>query len=183
MAPPAPLTPVRRPRRGELHDYYFAYVDLVSGDDVLAELERGAAATLALLAELGEARAEHRYAPGKWSVKELVGHVIDGERVFAYRALHMARGDATPLPDFDQDAFVAGAGSDVRTLADLGAELAELRAANLRFFRGLSPEAWERRGIACARPFVVCAFPWILCGHEAHHRRVLAERYRATGHA
>jgi hypothetical protein len=183
MVPPAatPPTLVRRPRRGELADYYFAYVDLVPEGDVLAELERGSEATRTLLGELGEERGGHRYAPGKWSVKEVVGHVIDGERVFAYRALHMARGDATPLPDFDQDRFVAGAGSDARTLADLADELAELRAANLRFFRALAPEAWERRGIASNRPFVVTAFPYVMAGHEAHHRRVLAERYRAPG--
>jgi hypothetical protein len=184
MVPPAATpTPVRRPRRGELADYYFAYVDLVPEGDVLAELERGIAATRDLARRIGEERGGHRYAPGKWSVKEVLGHVVDGERVFAYRALHMARGDATPLPDFDQDHFVAGAGSDARTLADLVDELAELRAANLRFFRALAPEAWERRGIASGRPFVVCAFPYLLCGHEAHHRRVLAERYLAPGRA
>src|SRR5262249_23610276 len=124
-----------------------------------------------------EKRGRHRYASGKWSVREVGGHVIDGERVFSYRALRMARGDETPLASFDQDLFVARSGSDQRTLADLFDELAHLRAANLRLFRGLEPEAWERTGTASDCTFVVCAFPWILAGHENHHRRILFERY------
>lgn len=168
---------VRRPAHGELGEYYFAYVDLVPEGDVLEQLERGLEETRTLLGRFGEARAGRRYAAGKWSVKEVVGHVIDAERVFAYRALRMARGDATPLAGFEQDDYVAAAGFDRRALADLTEELAHLRAANLRFFRSLQPADWERRGTASENPFVVCAFPWILAGHEAHHRRVLAERY------
>ena len=170
-------TLVRRPRAGEVGAYYFAYIDLVPEDDPLAVLESGIAETRSLLARLGEARGSHRYASGKWSVKELVGHIADGERVFAYRALRMARGDQTPLAGFEQDDYVASSASDRRTLADLVDELAHLRAANLLFFRGLEPAAWERTGTASDNPFVVCAFPYILAGHERHHRRVLAERY------
>jgi len=168
--------PVRRPLAGEIGDYYLGYVAGVQGD-VLVALERGLAETRALLERFGEARGTHRYASGKWSVKEIVGHVIDAERVFSYRALRMARGDQTPLPGFEQDDFVAASGSDRRTLADLVAELEHLRAANLVFFRSLEPAAWERTGTASNNPFVVCAFPYIIAGHEAHHRRVLAERY------
>lgn len=169
--------PVRRPRRDEVGEYYFRYIDLVPEGDVLAELERGLAETRALLARFGEARGAHRYQPGKWSVKEVVGHVIDGERVFAYRALRIARGDPTPLASFEQDDYVAAAGSDRRRLSDLADELAHLRAANLLLFRSLQPADWERRGTASDNPFVACAFPYILAGHETHHRRVLAERY------
>ncbi|NOT31676.1 MAG: DinB family protein [Planctomycetes bacterium] len=172
-----PAALVRRPLAGEVGDYYLGYVALAPAGDALAELERGLAETRALLARFGEKRGGHRYAPGKWSVKEIVGHVIDAERVFSYRALRMARGDATPLAGFEQDDFVAAAHFDRRTLADLVAELEHLRAANLRFFRSLEPADWERRGTASDNPFVVCAFPYILAGHEAHHRRVLAERY------
>jgi hypothetical protein len=172
-----PAPGVRRPRPGELGDYYLGYVALVPEGDVLVELERGLAETRALLARFGEARAGHRYAPGKWSVKEIVGHVIDAERVFAYRALRMARGDRTPLAGFEQDDYVAAAGSDGRALSDLVAELTHLRAASLLFFRSLTAEAWERSGTASDNPFVVCAFPYLLAGHEAHHRRVLAQRY------
>jgi hypothetical protein len=110
-------------------------------------------------------------------VKEIVGHLIDAERVFAYRALRMARGDATPLASFEQDDYVAASGSDRRRLADLVDEFAHLRLANLRFFEGLEPAAWERRGTASDNSFVVCAFPYLLAGHENHHRRVLTERY------
>ncbi len=169
--------PVRRPRPDEVGAYYHGYIQRVPPGDVLAQLERGLDETRELLQRFGEARGGQRYAPGKWSVKEIVGHVIDAERVFAYRALRMARGDATPLAGFEQDDFVAASGSDRRPLADLLAELEHLRAANLRFFRSLDAAAWERTGTASDNPFVVCAFPFILAGHEAHHRRVLLERY------
>lgn len=168
---------IRRPRKDELGTYYHGYVDAAPAHDVLAGLARGLEETRALLARFGEARGGHRYAPGKWSVKEIVGHLIDAERVFAYRALRMARGDTTPLPGFEQDDYVAASGADRRTLADLSEEFALLRQANLCFFRSLPPEAWERRGTASGNPFVVCAFPYLLAGHEAHHRRILAERY------
>jgi len=173
---PSPVV-VRRPRSGEVGAYYFAYIDLVPENDPLAVLESGLEETRTLLARFGEARGSHRYASGKWSVKELIGHIIDGERVFAYRALRMARGDKTPLAGFEQDDYVTASGSDRRTLADLVDEFAHLRAANLRFFRSLEPAAWERTGTASDNPFIVCAFPYILAGHERHHRHMLAERY------
>src|SRR5262245_43161256 len=170
-------TPVRRPRPEEVGAFYHGYIALVPEGDVLAALAAGLEETRALLAHFGEARGGQRYQPGKWSVKEIVGHVIDGERVFAYRALRIARGDATPLAGFEQDDYVAAAGSDRRRLADLVDELAHLRAANLLLFRSLQPADWERRGTASDNPVVACAFPYILAGHETHHRRVLAERY------
>jgi hypothetical protein len=173
----ASIAPVRRPRPGELGEYYLGYVANVPEGDVLAELERGLGETRAVLERFGEARGDYRYASGKWSVKEIVGHVIDAERVFAYRALRMARGDQTPLAGFEQDDYVAASHADRRALADLVAELEHLRAANLRFFRSLDAPAWERTGTASGNPFVVCAFPYLLAGHEAHHRRVLRERY------
>jgi len=182
---PAPHTPppaarrarVRRPATSEVAEYYRSYVDGVPGDDVLGTLDDEGRETERVFGGIDEARGTHRYAPGKWSIKELLGHVIDGERVFAYRALRMARGDATPLPSFDQDLFVANSGADRRTLADLVAEFRHLRIANLILFRSLAPEDWERHGTASNVPFVVCSFPWILVGHELHHRKVLVERY------
>lgn len=176
-APPAPMPAVRRPRPDELGAFYHGYLALVPEGDVLAQLEQGLEETRALLARFGEARGGLRYAPDKWSVKEVVGHIIDGERVFSYRALRMARGDATPLAGFEQNDYVAAAGSDRRTLADLTEELTHLRQANLRLFRSLQPADWERRGTAAGTAIVVCAFPYLLVGHETHHRRVLAERY------
>jgi hypothetical protein len=168
---------IRRPRPDEIGAYYHRYIDALPAGDVLAQLAHGLEETRALLATLGEARGNHRYAPGKWSVKEVVGHLIDAERVMAYRALRMARGDATPLPGFEQDDYVPAAESDRRTLADHLEELTHVRQANLCFFRSLPPAAWDRRGTASDNPFIVCAFPFLLAGHENHHRRVLAERY------
>ncbi len=144
---------------------------------MLELLARGSRETRELLGGLDERRANHRYAPGKWSVKEVLGHVTDCERVFAYRALCIARGDETPLPSFDQDSYVARAGSERRALAELLAEFEGVRASSLSLFRSLDGEAWERRGTASGIPVVACAFPWIIAGHELHHRRVLAERY------
>jgi len=176
MRPATPAAP-RRPRTDEVAPYYHDYLAGVPAGDVLALLERSVRETRALLEPLTEQQALHRYAPGKWSVKEIVGHIIDAERVMAYRALRMARGDATPLPSFDQDLFVAQGGSDRRALGDLLEELALLRAANVIFFRSLTAEDWERTGTANDVSFVVCSFPFLLAGHELHHRRVLAERY------
>jgi len=97
--------------------------------------------------------------------------------VFSYRALRIARGDATPLAGFEQDDYVAAGGADRRTLADLVEELAHLRAADLCLFRALGPDDWRRTGTASDNPFIACAFPYVLAGHETHHRNVLAERY------
>jgi hypothetical protein len=173
MAP----TPPRRPARGALDPHYQAYVDEASDEDVLAALERGLAETRALVLEFGEARGGHRYSPGKWSVREVIGHLSDGERIFAYRAFRMARGDRTPLASFDEDAYIAASRYDERSLADLLGEFAHLRAASLALFRALDGEAWERTGTASGKEFVVAGFPWIMAGHENHHRRVLRERY------
>jgi len=168
----------RKPRAGEIVGYYQGYVDEAGEDEPLAALERGLEETAELVRELGEARGGFRYAPGKWSVRELVGHLSDGERIFAYRAFRMARGDRTPLASFDEDAYVAASGYDRRTLADLLEEFATLRRASLQLFRSFDAAAWERTGVASDKPFVVCAFPWMMLGHERHHRRVLRERYR-----
>lgn len=173
-----PPTAIRRPRPGELAPHYQGYVDEAGEHDPLAALESGLAETRALVLEFGEARGGHRYAPGKWSVREIVGHLSDGERIFAYRAFRMARGDETPLASFDEDAYVAASGYDRRTLADLLDEFTHLRHASLALFRTLDERAWERTGTASDKSFVVCAFPWIMVGHENHHRRVLRERYR-----
>jgi hypothetical protein len=168
---------VRRPRRDELGLYWFNYIELVPPGDVFQALERGLEETRELAQRFGDARGEHRYAAGKWSVKEVLGHVIDAERVLAYRALRMARGDATPLPGFEQDDYVARANSNRRTMGELLLELTHLRQANLLLFRSLQPADWEGHGSASNYPFVACAFPYLLAGHEAHHVGVLRERY------
>jgi DinB family protein len=170
-------TAVRRPEAGEVAPFYRGYLETVPEGDVLALLERGPGELRAALSGLDESRGAHRYAPGKWSIKEVLGHVNDAERVFSYRALRMARGDTTPLASFDQDAYVARSLADRRRLADLLDEFAHLRAASVLLFRGFEPAAWERKGTASDCSFVVCAFPFILAGHELHHRQVLVDRY------
>ena len=172
-----------RPTTGDADPYYFAYIDLVPDGDVLEILARGVAETRRVLSGVPAERETFRYAPGKWSVRDVVGHVLDGERVFGNRAFHMGRGDPAPLPSMDQEIYAGTAGSDRRPLADLLAELDLVRQANLSMFRGFDAAAWERTGTASSKPFRVRSFPFILAGHEIHHRRVLAERYLAIQRA
>lgn len=174
---------MRAPLPGEYADFYAGYVrratQLVQErtGDVLDELERSGEATRGLLEGFGEEGAGLRYAPDKWSVKQVLGHVRDSERVFAYRALSFARGEAAPLPGYDQDAYVAQAGDDRRTLADLLDEHASVRRASLTLLRGLPPGAEERVGTANGLRFGLAAVPYVMLGHELHHVDVLRDRY------
>lgn len=170
-----PMIP--RPDASEHSPYFSRYVDLVPHGDVLLTLRTQLAGTLAWMRGMDEAEGGYRYLPGKWSIRQVLGHVIDTERVMAYRALHFARGDAAPLPSMDQDQFVAAAGSDARTLADLADELEHVRHATIALFRPLSAEALARRGIASGAECSVRALAWIIAGHELHHGAILRERY------
>jgi uncharacterized damage-inducible protein DinB len=167
---------VPRPASDEHDPYYRRYVDLVDGELVPA-LEGGLAAWLPLVRGLDDDRARHRYAPGKWSVKEVLGHVADTERVFAYRALRIGRGDGTPLPGYDQDVFAAGADFDARPLSERIEDLEAVRAATLSLLRGFGAEALARRGTANERAISARALLWIIAGHERHHAAILRERY------
>lgn len=166
-----------RPAPEEYAPFYGTYVNAVPDGDVLALLAQQLEDTLALLDTVPRERWTRRYAPGKWSVSEVVGHVADTERVFAYRALRFARNDATPLPGFEQDDYVPFGGFDARPLPDLARELEAVRTASLALFRGLDQDAVGRRGTANGVEFTVRAIPWILAGHERHHVAVLRERY------
>src|SRR5258706_11864829 len=137
-----------RPQTSEYGSFHQGYVDLASEEDVVAALEAQSEETAALLGGLSDEQASQRYAPDKWSIKQLVGHVTDGERIFAYRALSIARGETTPLPGFDQDPYVANSGSDDLWIAELAAGLAAVRRANVMMFGALSEEAWRRVGTA-----------------------------------
>jgi len=170
-------TAVARPAADEHSPYYTRYIQLVEGDDVLPRLVSQIEDTSRLLSGLDEARASHRYAPEKWSVKQVVGHLSDAERVFSYRAMRMARADATPLPGFDEQEFVRHADFDSRPLEDLLLELRAVRSGSIALFAGLSDEALRRRGVANDQPFSVRAIAWSIAGHELHHRRILNERY------
>lgn len=162
---------------GEYLPSHARYVALVPPGDVLATLEAQLADTVALLDALGEARADHRYAPGKWSAREVVGHVIDTERIVTYRALCAARGEAAPLPAFDENAYVAAADFDARSLNSLLGELTAVRRATLAFFRHLGEAALARRAVANGAPMSARAAAWIVAGHERHHQTLLRERY------
>ena len=168
-----------RPSPDDAAPYYFAHIDQVPEGDVFAVLDTGVAETRRLLGGLTPEREHHRYAPGKWTIREVLGHVIDAERVFGYRAFHIARGDVEPLPGMEPDDYARTAGADRRPVADLLDELDHLRRSHLTFLRALDAEAWERAGTASGVNFRVRALPFILAGHEIHHRRLLAERYLA----
>jgi class 3 adenylate cyclase len=168
---------IGRPARDEAAAYYHGYIERVAGDDILGVLQSQRDATLAFLRVVSEQRSLQRYAPGKWSMRELLGHVNDTERVFVYRALWFARGFDAALPSFDQDPCVAAAGSDAVSWAAHVEEFAAIRSATLSFFRNLPPEAWLRRGVASGNPFSVRALAYVAAGHVAHHVAVLQERY------
>lgn len=167
----------RRPGAGDYDPYYEKYISLVAGDDIVSRLEDQLPATLELLRGITEQQAEGRYAPGKWSLKEVFGHVLDFERIFAGRALLFARGEQAPLPGCDQDVLMRGASFGAYRPGDLAAEFEAVRRGNVSFFRHLSDEAWERRGVASGAEVSVRALAYIMAGHELHHTRVVKERY------
>lgn len=167
----------RRPAPADCSPYLAGYVAAAPDGDILATLEREGARAVALFRSLPGERADFAYAPGKWTIREVVAHISDCERVFAYRALRFGRADATPLPSFDQDAWMPHAHAGARPWTELIDELAAVRAASLHLFRSFAPEDWERSGIASDAPLTVRAVAWVVAGHELHHRRVLGERY------
>ena len=166
-----------RPASDEYAPFFAGYVSLVPDGDVLEALEQGRQDTKQLLGKLSEARAAYRYAPGKWTIKGVLGHLADAERVFAYRALWFARGSASPLPGWDENAWAGEAGFDARTLDDLLQDYDAARSATLALFRSLPAEAWTRGGTANDNAVTVRALAWIAAGHERHHQKILRERY------
>lgn len=174
------MSPIALPAADEHVPYYGKYIALV-GPDSLAALEAQARSTAALLAATSEEQGNHRYAEGKWSVKEVIGHLADGERVFAYRALRIARADTTELPGFDENTYVPAGKFDRRPLADIAAEFAAVRAATLALVRSFDEEALARRGSANNSPVSVRALVAIIAGHELHHVKLLRERYGLKG--
>jgi len=169
-----------RPGADEYAPHYETYVSLVQGNDILTVLEAQRLQTMQLFAAKSEREGNFRYGPDKWTVKDALGHVNDAERIFAYRALRIARGDKTPLPGFDQDSYVAVGAFSERALAELVEEFAHVRSATLSLFRSMKQEAWTRRGTASEKEVSVRALAFIIAGHEFHHRRILEERYFAA---
>ena len=165
------------PDRTEAAPYYFTYIDKVPPGDIRTILETQGAETIATLSAISEDRSLHRYAPGKWSIRELVHHVNDSERVFAFRALWFARELGAELPSFDQDIGVAAGGADQRSWKSIVEEFRAVRAASVTLFNTLPDEAWQRHGVASGNPVTVRALAYIVAGHTAHHMQILRERY------
>jgi hypothetical protein len=170
--------PSGRPAPGEYAAYAQPDIDLVTGEDAVAALAAQLDDTVSLLSPVDERRATRfRYAPRKWTIKQIIGHLADDERIFVYRMLCIARGDRRVQRGFDEKAYVRRGGFGDRTLPDLFDELRTVRAATLSFLRGLPEEAWLRTGIVNGYPASVRGLAFHVAGHELHHRRILAERY------
>ena len=168
---------MKRPEATEYAEYYGNYISKVPGTDVLGVLESQRVQMLQLFAGRTERDGSFRYAPGKWTVKEILGHITDAERIFTYRALRIGRGDQTPLPGFEQDDFVRNGGFAARTLADLVEEFGTVRSASIALFRSFDEAAWSRRGVASQKDVTVRALGFMIAGHQIHHRMILEERY------
>jgi hypothetical protein len=166
-----------RPQPGENAPYHDRYISLVPGNDVLAALEEQRRQMLLLLSGSTEADGELRYAPNKWSLKEVLGHINDTERIMSYRALRIARGDATPIEGYEQDDYVRNSPFARRLLSDLVEDYIAVRRATVSLFRNLDETAWTRRGKASNNEVTVRALAYIIAGHELHHRRILEEKY------
>lgn len=170
-----------RPEAGEFADYAAEDMAYVAGDDAVAALVATSREVLALIESLSdEGVANLTYAPGKWTVKQVLGHLNDDERILLYRALCVARGEPRELPGFDENAYMAATNFESRTLASLAAEHKVVRAASLAFFRELTAEEWLRRGITNGYEASVRGLAFHIASHELHHLRVLREKYRCT---
>jgi hypothetical protein len=168
---------IAAPDHSDYAPYWGRYISLVDGKDVIRALEQQGPETVAMLSGLTEQQGAYRYAPEKWSLKEVLGHITDSERVFAYRTLRIARNDPTPLPGFEQDDYVHAAMFGSRALPALLDEFAAVRQASLLLFRSLDADAWMRRGVADHKDVSVRALAYIIAGHELHHRKIIQEKY------
>jgi hypothetical protein len=171
---------IARPEPGEYAPYYEKYISLVPGTDILGALESQRRQTLILLCGRDDQEGNLRYAPDKWSVKELLGHVCDTERIFAYRALRISRADRSPVEGFEQDDYVRNGPFAHRPIAELIDDYIAVRRATLTLFRNLDEQAWTRVGIANNNEVSVRALAYITAGHELHHKRILEEKYFAA---
>jgi DinB superfamily len=165
------------PDRSEAAEYYFTYIDQVGRGDICDILAGQLPEAIALWRDISDEQSLHRYAADKWSIREVVGHINDTERLVVFRAFWFARGFETPLPSFDQNVAIATAGAHERSWTSLLDEFRTVRAATLTFFRALPADAWTRRGIASDNPFTVRALAYLAAGHLTHHMKILRERY------
>jgi len=168
---------IGRPESTEAAAYYFTYINQVPDLDPVSAIEKQLEESRELFATISEERSLHRYAPGKWSIREVLNHVTDTERAFAFRALWFARGFDTPLPSYDQNVSVAGAGADRVSWADHVEEFRRVRLATVPLFKNMPADGWTRSGIASDNRFTVRALAYIIPGHLAHHLKIVRERY------
>lgn len=166
-----------RPNKDEYAEYYETYIRLVPDGNIVDTLSRQIEETLNLIGNIDEAKALFRYADGKWSIKEVIGHLVDSERMFAYRAMCFARDDSTPLPAFDQNEYVKNGNFDGRNLNELADEFRSLRQSNIALFGSFDDNTMAKWGTASGFRFTVRALVYIIAGHELHHRNILKERY------
>jgi hypothetical protein len=166
-----------RPQPSEAAPYYFTYIDQVGGSEIRAAMEAQLETALSLFGGISEEKSLHRYAPGKWSIRQVLNHLNDTERAFAFRTLWFARGFESPLPSYNQDIAAAGAGADSFPWPAHVEEFRHIRSATISLFRNMPEDAWSRRGIASDNPFTVRALAYIIVGHVEHHARILRERY------
>lgn len=166
-----------RPSKDEYNAYYERYVGLVPEGKICDILGQSEKDTSELFSKLTEDQGNYRYAPGKWSLKEVLGHITDNERIMSYRLLRIARGDQTPLSSYDQDSLMSGASFDAWSLPELLEDYMAVRRATLTLLRGLSEEAWSRKGIVNGSESTPAAWAYIIAGHELHHLNVIREKY------
>lgn len=169
-----------RPAATEHVPYFGTYISQVADGDIRETLRRQGATAAAFLAAIPESKGEFAYGPGKWTLKESLLHVIDAERVFAYRMLRVARADVTPMPGFDQDIWVPNCDASSRTVQSLVAEFVAVRGATQTLVDSLSEAAWTRMGTASEKPISARALAWIIAGHMEHHLRIFREQYRCN---
>lgn len=169
-----------RPEPSEAAQYYFTYINLVTGDRPLGNIRNQLDKYLPFLKRISEEQSQYRYAAGKWSIRQVLNHVTDTERAFAFRALWFARGFDSPLPSYDQEIAAANAKADAISWAAHVEEFTQVRRATISLFQNLPSEAWMRTGIASENPFTVRALAFIIPGHVEHHFRILREKYLPT---
>jgi len=168
-----------RPEKGEYAEYYDRYISLVEETDIVSVLDQQQAELDEIFQTITEEKSHYAYGPDKWTIKELIGHLSDGERMFSYRALRISRADQTPIEGFEQDGYIENSNFNNVSFSDLTAELLYTRKANLILFKSLTDEAWLRTGTASENPVSVRALAFIMAGHIRHHLKILYERYLA----
>jgi hypothetical protein len=167
----------QRPAPEEFGAHFGKYIEIVPDGSIVDILAGYLKSTAEFLSDIPQAKGEYRYEPGKWSLKQVIGHISDTERVMSYRLLRIARGDSTPLPGFDQDAYVSNVDFDAYSLSDLIEDYISVRRATLTLVRGLADDAWSRMGTASSAPMSARALAYVIAGHELHHLRILKEKY------